>query len=70
MLIASIAALLSAQAVGAVDELNLTSAEGWQLDNSLGFGNVSLGGGGTVTLPTAVHQVLQRAGVIGDPFYR
>jgi len=47
--------------------LSLTAQPGWQLDNSAGFGNISLSG---LRLPASVPQLLHRAGVVGDPLYR
>ena len=51
----------------ALNVLALHDATAWRLDNSAGFANVSLD---SVSVPAAVLQLLQQAGVIGDPLYR
>ena len=39
----------------------------WRLDNLAGFGNVTVE---NTSLPVSVHEVLQAAGIVGDPLWR
>jgi hypothetical protein len=50
-----------------LDVAALHTTTGWRLDNRAGFANVSIEG---VSVPAAVLQLLQQAGLVGNPLYR
>jgi hypothetical protein len=67
---ALVTALLLATAAlpaAGLDVVALQNTTGWRLDNQAGFANVSIEG---VSVPAAVLQLLQQAGLVGNPLYR